>query len=86
VIDVRQTGPAFSVNLQFQAEYPPNSGVYAPINQLNQLVSGTTQTNFNGGFYYSAVAAPATNTPALWQLALALSAGAWLAARRKLAA
>jgi len=49
-------------------------------------VSGTTQTNFNGGFYYSAVAAPATNTPALWQLALALSAGAWLAARRKLAA
>lgn len=85
VVNVVKTGPAFSANLLFEAEYPPGSAVYLPVNQLPQLVPGTTQTSFNGGFYSAATSpAPATGLTATWLLALALPGlGLLLLSRRR---
>jgi hypothetical protein len=58
VLNVKTTGSAYSLNWIFEAEYPPGSNTWVPVNNLAQQVAGSTNTGFNGGFYYAAPPPP----------------------------
>jgi hypothetical protein len=84
--NVLQTGAAFSVNVLFEAEYPPGSGTWVPVDTLPQP-AGTTnnaQADFSGGFFFElAQPAPALGPAGAIGLMLLLSAAGALALRRR---
>jgi hypothetical protein len=53
VVNVKTTGSAYSLNWIFEAEYPPGSNTWVPVDTLSQLTPGSTNTSFNGGFFFA---------------------------------
>jgi hypothetical protein len=85
VVNVKTTGSAFSLNWIFEAEYPPGSNTWVPIDTLSQQVAGSTNKSFNGGFYFFSgpPPAPALGPTAALILAALLPGFGFLVLRRR---
>jgi hypothetical protein len=84
--NVIPTAGAFSLNVLFEAQYPPGSGTWVPVDTLPQPAgtSNNVQTDFSGGFYYQlAQRAPALGLTGAVGLTLLLSAVGVAALRRR---
>jgi hypothetical protein len=83
VVNVKTTGSAFSVNWIFEAEYPPGSNTWVPVDTLSQQTAGSTNTSFDGGFYYVAPPVPALGPTGVLILAALLPGLGLLVIRRR---